>query len=86
VLTVVQRSAKASEARNSRTWRSIKPLIAADNGPTRRSSRGRSLMTPANTSLRIASMSTCSWIAPVTFVAMASCTSGELTSGATVST
>ena len=31
-------------------------------------------------------MSTCCWMASVTFVAMASCTSGECTSGPTVST
>ena len=85
VLTLTQMSANASEATNARTSRSISPLIAPASGPTSRCSRGRSVMTPANTSLRIASTSTCSSIASMTFVAIASCTSGESTSGPTVS-
>ena len=86
VLTRTQMSAKRSEATNARTSRSINPLIAPDNGPTSCCNRGRSVITPANTSFRIASTSTCDWIASVAVVAIASCTSGESTSGPTVST
>ena len=35
VFAATQKSAKASDARNSRTWRSISPLIAPARGPTR---------------------------------------------------
>ena len=59
VLTLTQMSANASEATNARTSRSISPLIAPASGPTSCCSRGRSVITPANTSLRIASTSTC---------------------------
>ena len=79
VFAVTQKSAKASEATNSFTCVSISPLTAPEIGPTRACRRGRSVMTPANTSLRIASTSTCCWIASVTLVAIAACTSGEST-------
>ena len=85
VLTLTQRSAKASDATNSRTSRSISPLTAPASGPTSFCRRGRSVMTPAKTSFRTASMSTCCSMALVTVVAMASCTSGECTRGPTVS-
>ena len=79
-------SAKASEATNAWTSRSISPLIAPANGPISCCNRGRSVITPANTLLRMASTSTCFSIASETVVAIASCTSGESTSGPTVST
>ena len=60
--------------------------IAAASGPTSCSRRGRSVITPAKTLLRMASMSTCFSIASVTLVAITSCTSGEATSGSTVAT
>src|SRR5215213_1382825 len=85
VLTLTQMSAKASDATNSRTSRSISPLIAPESGPTSFCRRGRSVMTPAKTSLRTASMSTCCSMALVTVVAIASFTSVECTSGPTVS-
>src|SRR5215218_5103505 len=85
VLTLTQMSAKASDATNARTSRSISPLTAPDSGPTSFCRRGRSVMTPANTSSRTASMSTCCSMALVTVVAMASWTSGECTRGPTVS-
>src|SRR4029453_18506306 len=85
VLTLTQMSAKASDATNSRTSRSISPLIAPESGPTSFCRRGRSVMTPANTSLRTASTSTCCSMALGTVVAMASCPCGEFTRGPTVS-
>ncbi len=81
VLTRTQKSANSSEAMNARTSRSTRPLMAAESGPTSSCRRGASVITPANTLLRIASMSTCCWIASVTRVAMTSWTSGEFTSG-----
>jgi hypothetical protein len=71
VFAVTQNSAKVSEAMNCRTCVSISPLTAPAIGPTRACRRGLSVMTPANTWLRMASTSTCCWIAAVTFVAIA---------------
>ena len=84
VLAVTQKSAKVSEATNSFTCDSIRPLTAPEIGPTSDFRRGRSVITPAKASLSSASTSTCCWIAAVTLVAMAACTCGEFTSGPTV--
>ena len=71
VTAATQKSAKASEAMKARTCESISPLIAPASGPTKASSLGLSVMTSAKTSLRIASTSTCCWMASVTLVATA---------------
>ncbi len=86
VLAVIHRSLKASEAMNSLTCDSIRPFTAPASGPTRSCRRGRSVMTPANAWLSRDSTSTFFWIVAVTWVAIAAWTSGESTSGPTVST
>ena len=86
VFAATQMSANVSEATTALTSRSIRPLIAPASGPTSFCRRGLSEMTPAKTSLRVASTSTCCSIAFVTVVAMACWTSGSSMSGPTVAT